>query len=222
MVDMSIRFAILIAAPPGAGVLFGYLSGGRLFGLLTMRVRALWLIWLAAAAQLAQYRVPELHGAPALVVVFGAVFAWLAVNLLRWPVAARVAGVVIVAGAALNGLAIALNGRMPYDTHIAAAAGLPAGAETPKNVAADGRTRAAVLGDTIPIVALRALISPGDILIGGGACAFVLVAMRRPERRPDDRHRILAPSRPGAVHPGHPGPAAVHRRRTAHPRRLIP
>src|SRR4051794_32726563 len=70
MVDMSIRFAILIAAPPLAGAVFGYLSGGRIKGLLTLRVRALWLVWLAAAAQLAQYSVPHLHGAPALVVVF--------------------------------------------------------------------------------------------------------------------------------------------------------
>jgi uncharacterized protein DUF5317 len=201
---MSYRFAILMATPPLAGVALGYLSGGRLRGLRTIDVKALWLVWLAAAAQLAQYRVPALRGPATLLVVFGAVLAWLAVNLPRQPVALRAAGLLIVLGALLNGLPIALNGRMPYDA--AAATG-----ETPKNVAANERTRAAALGDTIPLAPLHALISPGDILIGGGACAFVLVAMRRPERRRDDA--VPAPAVPGALHPGRPGPAALHDRR---------
>jgi hypothetical protein len=177
---MSLRFAILIAAPPLAGVVLGYLSGGRLSALRTIPVTASWLVWLAAAAQLAQYRVPALHGPLTLVVVFGAVLAWLAINLPRRPAALRIAGVLIVLGAALNGLAIAANGRMPYTA--AAATG-----ETPKNVAATEQTRAAFLGDTIPLDALHALISPGDILIGGGTCAFVLSAMRRRETTPRER-----------------------------------
>ncbi|GIF21729.1 hypothetical protein Ate02nite_44590 [Paractinoplanes tereljensis] len=202
-----------MAAPPLAGVALGYLSGGRLGGLRTIEVKALWLVWLAAAAQFAQYRVPILHGPVTLVVVFGAVLAWLAVNLPRRPVALRVAGLLIVLGALLNGLPIALNGRMPYD------AGAATG-ETPKNVAANEQTRAAILGDTIPLAPLHALISPGDILIGGGACAFVLLAMRRPERRPHDA--VPAPAVPGALHPGHPGAAALHDRRSARAGRLIP
>jgi len=219
---MSLRFAILIAAPPLAGVVFGYLSGGRLRGLRTIPVRALWLVWLAAAVQFAQYYVPGFHGAPALAVVFGAVLAWLAVNLPHWPVAARIAGVLIVLGASLNGLAIALNGRMPYDARAAAGAGLPAGTDTPKNVAVNERTRAVALGDTIPLVPLRALISPGDILIGGGAFAFVLIGMRRTERRDDDRDTVLAPAHAGALHAGHAGLADLHDRRPARAGRLIP
>jgi Family of unknown function (DUF5317) len=213
---MSYRFAILMAAPPLAGVALGYLSGGRLGGLRTIKVRALWLIWLAAAAQLSQYYVPAMHGPAALVIVFAAVLAWLAVNLPGWPRAIRIAGVLIVLGAALNGLAIALNGRMPYD-----AAALPAGSgessksETPKNVAATEQTRLALLGDTMPIAPLHALISPGDILIGGGSAALVLLAMRRAKRSTHDREPDLAPTDPGAVHPGHPGLADLHDRRTA-------
>jgi hypothetical protein len=212
MVAMSFRFAIVVAAPPLAGVALGYLSGGRLRGLLTIPVRALWLIWIAAAAQLAQYYVPGLHGGATLAVVFGAVLTWLAVNLPRWPAAARIAGVAIVLGASLNGLAIALNGRMPYQAQVVA--------DTPKNVAANERTRAVILGDTIPITPLHTLISPGDILIGGGACAFVVIAMRRPERR---RHDALpATRRSGALHPGQPGLAALHDRRTVRAERLMP
>jgi hypothetical protein len=214
MAAMSFRFAILIAAPPLAGVALGYLSGGRIGGLRTIPVRALWLVWLAAAAQLAQYYVPGLHGPAALAVVFAVVLTWLAVNLPRWPAAARIAGVLIVLGASLNGLAIALNGRMPYD------AGAAPATDTPKNVAADERTRVAALGDTIPLAPLHALISPGDILIGGGACAFVLIAMRRRERRIDDI--VLAPPHAGAVHAGRPGVAAGHDRRPVRAGRLIP
>ncbi|MFI5889701.1 DUF5317 family protein [Actinoplanes sp. NPDC051513] len=216
MVAMSLRFAIVIAAPPLAGVALGYLSGGRISGLRTIPVRALWLVWLAAAAQFAQYYVPGLHRAAMLAVVFGVVLIWLAVNLPRWPVAARIAGVLIVLGASLNGVAIALNGRMPYDARAAAGAG------TPKNVPANERTRAAILGDTIPLVPLHALISPGDILIGGGACAFVVIAMRRSERRSHDRDPVLAPHHAGALHPGHAGPVAVHRRGTVRAGRLNP
>jgi hypothetical protein len=219
---MSVRLAILLAAPPVFGVVLGYLSGGRLGRLRAIPVRALWLVWLAAAAQFAQYRIPALRGVVGLSVVFAVVLTWLALNLPRWPAALRIAGVLIVLGASLNGVAISLNGRMPYDSRAAVGAGLPAGDETPKNVAANDRTRAALLGDTIPIVALRALISPGDILIGGGACAFVLLAMRRPERRIHDRKTVLAPADAGALHPGRAGAAALHDRRAARARRLTP
>ncbi|GAA2642313.1 DUF5317 family protein [Paractinoplanes durhamensis] len=219
---MSARFAILIAAPPLAGAALGYLSGGRLGALRTIKIRALWLIWLAAAAQLAQYHVPALHGPATLAVVFGAVLAWLALNLPRWPRAVRIAGVAIVLGASLNGLAIALNGRMPYDAQAAAGAGLPTGGETPKNVAATTETRAAVLGDTIPLTPLHAMISPGDILIAGGACAFVLLAMRRQPRRHDDQDLALDSPDAAAPHAGRPGDAALHDRRPARAGRLTP
>jgi hypothetical protein len=183
---MSIRFLLLTIAPVLAGVAVGYLLGGRLAGFRRVRIRALWLLWAAAAVQFAQFAADgvrhfteETLGLPMLVPVFALVLAWFAVNLRDWPPAIRAAAVLIVAGAALNGVAIAANGRMPYDPAAVAAVGLQAGVETPKNEPADDRTRLGQLGDTIPVPLFRKVVSPGDLLIGAGAGAFVVAAMRR-------------------------------------------
>jgi hypothetical protein len=129
-------------------------------------------------------------------------------------------------GASLNAVAILGNGRMPYEPAAAAQAGLPAGVVTPKNEPADAGTRLAVLGDTIAIKPLRAVISPGDILIGGGACAFVVLTMRRRRRSgpaPEttitqevnhDPHTEPAAPRPGDLHAGGAGDPALLGRRT--------
>ncbi|MEU4235786.1 DUF5317 family protein [Actinoplanes sp. NPDC026619] len=190
---MSFSFFVLIIAPPVAGVLLGYLSGGRLSGFRTVRVRALWLVWLAAAVQFAQYYVPGVRhlvedraGLPMLAPVFAIVFAWLAVNLRNWPGAIRVAGVAIVLGAAMNALVIGLNGRMPYDPAAAVAVGSAPDAEGPKNAPAGDRTRLASLGDVIEVPVLRKVASPGDVLISGGTVALVVLAMRR-ARRDDEK-----------------------------------
>ncbi|MET8153303.1 DUF5317 family protein [Actinoplanes sp. NPDC049668] len=202
----------LMLAPVVVGVALGYLFGGRLAGFGAIRIRALWLVWLAAAVQFAQYRFDG--AAPMLAVIFAAVLAWLAVNLPGWPRAVRAAAVVIVLGASLNGLAIALNGRMPYD---AGDAGSHPPAVTAKNEPADAGTRLAVLGDTMAIPPLRAVVSPGDLLIGGGSCAFVVFVMRRrsiaEEVKPDDPHPELAARRPRDVRAGDAGDAALHGRR---------
>jgi hypothetical protein len=151
------------------------------------------------------------------------VLTWLAVNLPRWPRAVRVAGILIVLGATLNGFAIGLNGRMPYEP---AAAGSHAGAVTPKNEPADADTRLAVLGDTIAIRPLHAVISLGDLLIGGGTCAFVVFAMRRYRRSgPAPESEVAeevnhdpctepATHRHGDLRAGGAGDPALHDRRT--------
>lgn len=89
---MSVRFFLLTIAPPVAGVALGYLLGGRLAGFRTVRVRALWLVWLAAGVQFAQYSLDGVRvfvehtvGVPMLALVFAVVLAWLAVNLPGWP-----------------------------------------------------------------------------------------------------------------------------------------
>jgi hypothetical protein len=168
------------------GVIVGWLLGGRLANLVTVRLRALWLLWLAAGVQAAQYDVPPLRtvvqdrlGIPMLAIVFVVVAGWLAVNLRPAPLALRFARAVILVGAALNATVIAMNGRMPYSVAAARTAGLPDGSVTQKNAPADTNTRLAVLGDVIPVPPLGKIVSPGDLFIILGAAATVAAAMRR-------------------------------------------
>lgn len=229
---MSIRFLLLTVAPSAGGVALGYLLGGRLAGFRIIRIRALWLVWLAAGVQCAQYSAGGVRhlvegalGVPMLAVVFTVVLTWLAVNIPGWPRAVRLAGIAIVLGASLNGLAIAVNGRMPYEPAAAGDAGLRAGVVTPKNEPADAGTRLAVLGDTIAIRPFHAVVSLGDLLIGGGTCAFVVSAMRRYRRRgpaPEpgigkevnhDPHFERPAHRHGDLRAGGAGDPALHGRR---------
>lgn len=182
---MSIHGLILLIAPPVMGVVVGYLCGGRLANLRNIRLSALWLLWLAALVQAAQYYVTPLRHPATLIVVFGLVLCWLAVNLPAWPLGIRLAGVAITVGALANGLTIALNGRMPYEPSVAAAVGLRPDLTTPKNEPADGATRLAFLGDTIPVAPLHKVVSAGDVLIGGGTVALTALAMRRRREQPD-------------------------------------
>lgn len=46
-----LSFIILLVAPVVVGVLVGYATGGRLTNLLSVRLRGLWLLWLAVAVQ---------------------------------------------------------------------------------------------------------------------------------------------------------------------------
>jgi hypothetical protein len=186
---VSITFLLLTLSPPVVGMVVGYLSGGRLAGFRTLSIRHLWLVWLAAAVQFAQYELHVLRG-PLLAVVFAVVLAWLGLNLPRWPVAIRLAGLVIVLGAGLNALAIGLNGRMPYSPGAAASVGLRADVVTPKNMPVGAGTRLAAIGDIIPVPGLRKVASPGDVLISGGAAALVVLAMRR--SRVDTTEKELA------------------------------
>ena len=198
---MSVSFFVLMVAPPVVGVLLGYLCGGRLSGFGEVRVRALWLVWLAAAVQFAQYFLPgvrhvvtDLAGIPMLVPVFAIVFVWLAVNLRHWPAAVRLAGVAIFLGAAMNALVIGLNGRMPYDPAASAAVGNAPGLEGPKNAPADAGTTLAPLGDTIPLPLIRKVASPGDVLISGGTVVLIVLTMRRARRDDNQPARAAVPA----------------------------
>jgi hypothetical protein len=80
-----------------------------------------------------------------LALVFALAASWLAVNLLRWPKALRLAGTTIFLGAALNGLVILVNGRMPYSPTAAALAGIKPGPAAPPRPAPAARRPSAAL-----------------------------------------------------------------------------
>jgi hypothetical protein len=189
----------LLLIGPLIGLAFGWLLGGRLANLVKVRLRALWLLWLAAGVQAAQYYIRPLRtilqdrlGISMLAIVFAIVAVWLAVNLRPGPPVLRFAVAIILAGAALNATAIAMNGRMPYSVAAARTAGLPAGSANPKNAPADANTRLAFIGDVIPVAPLGKIVSPGDLLIILGAAATVAAAMRRrpPELVPAAREEV--------------------------------
>jgi hypothetical protein len=175
----------LLVTPVLVGVLAGYAAGGRLANLLSVRLRALWLLWLAAAVQAAQYYLPSVRrlvqddlGIPMLAVVFAIVLLWAALNVVGWARPMQLAGALIVVGAIGNGLVIAANGRMPYSSQAAVRAHLPPTLAGPKNQPADDGTRLASLGDVIPLPPLGKVISAGDLLIAAGVSAAVAVALR--------------------------------------------
>lgn len=193
---MTYQTLVLLLTPVAAGVAAGYGLGGRLAAVATVRLRALWLLWLAAAVQACQYYADPIRklleeriGVSMVGIVFAIVALWLAVNLRQQSWLLRIACAAILLGAALNGAAILANGRMPYSGWAADAAGAAGGVTTPKNEPADSGTRLAFIGDVVPVPPLRKIISPGDILIGLGAATSVAAVMRRTPRthRQDDQ-----------------------------------
>ena len=178
-------FLVLAVAPVAFGVLIGRLAGGR-FPAIAGRCRALWLLWLASAVQVlhlhaggVRHWVQDEVGVPMIAVVFAVGIVWLVVNLRHWPWRLRLPGMVVLAGAVANGIAIAGNGRMPYSPAAAALAGVPPGATSPKNTPATADSTVVFLGDVIPVPWLHKIVSAGDVLIALGVVLFLVMAMRQ-------------------------------------------
>jgi hypothetical protein len=183
---------ILMLTTVCAGLLAGYAVGGRLGRLGLARIRAVWLLWIAAVLQFVQFRFTAVRvrieagtGLSLLVSIFGLVGAWVIVNLRGRSGLVRAAAVVILVGGAMNAVVIAANGRMP--TSAAAAAAIhPSAAQTaaatrsPKHEVATPATKMGWLGDVIPVTPIRAVISAGDIVLLVGAVCLIAGAMRDP------------------------------------------
>ncbi|UBU08679.1 DUF5317 family protein [Nonomuraea gerenzanensis] len=176
-------FLVLAAVPVVAGVAVGRLRGGCLVGI-AGGFRAYWLLWLAVAVQAVHAYVVD--AAPLLVLTFAIVLVWLAVNFPRFSPRMRRAAVLVLAGAAMNGLAIALNGAMPYSAWAAEVIGLPPGSATAKNEPASSGTQLLFLADIIPIPGLRKIVSLGDVVLSVGTALLIAAAMRR---HPDTKGR---------------------------------
>jgi len=182
---VDIETVILFAAPLVAGVLAGYLTGGAPAGLLSIRLRALWLLWLAAVVQIGELYARTLGHEwrlPLLAITFALAGAWLAANLPGRSVVMKTAGCAALAGGLANGVAIAANGRMPYLPAAARTAQIASGLATPKNVAAAAGSHLIALGDTIPVPPLHAIISIGDVLIVIATVTLIAAAMRTAPR----------------------------------------
>lgn len=178
---MSVDAAALFLIPVAAGVLIGYASGGSLAGLVGTRLRALWLLWLAAAVQVGELYARGLDRGsrlPLLAITFAMAGAWLAANLPGRPLIIKIAGWTALAGGLSNGVVIAVNGRMPYLPAVASAVGITPGLATPKNVAATSGSHLVVLGDIIPVSLLHKVISVGDVLIILATVGLIASAMR--------------------------------------------
>lgn len=184
---MDPDLAVLLLTPAAAGLIAGYATGGSLAGLLGTRLRALWLLWLAAAVQLAELSARGMSRdlrLPLLALTFALAGAWLAINLPGQLRGVQWAALGAMAGGVFNGVAIAANGRMPYSPAAARLAHIPVGSSTAKNVAAGEGSHLTALGDIIPVPVLHAIISAGDILIVTGAVTLIAAAMHAAPRRP--------------------------------------
>jgi Family of unknown function (DUF5317) len=183
---VDVETATLFLAPVTAGVLAGYAAGGSLAGLRSTRLRALWLLWLAAAVQVGELSVRALGRdwrLLLLAVTFALAGAWLVANLPGRSLPMKAAACAALAGGLANGVAIAVNGRMPYLPSAARAAGIAPGLVTPKNAAATPGSHLVALGDTIPVPPLHAIISIGDILIIIATITLIATAMHAAPRR---------------------------------------
>jgi hypothetical protein len=180
---MTPSTAVFLVVPLLCGVAAGYCLGGRMRHVSVVRLRALWLLWAAALIQAAAYAGGPVRDVVTrrfgLCLVFAPVAVWFAVNVARLRPVLRVTAIVIAVGALLNLAPIVANGRMPYTAAGARAIGLAAPVYSSKNAPADGHTRLAYLGDSIPIPPLHKIASPGDVLIALGTATFIAAAMRR-------------------------------------------
>ncbi|MBY8882987.1 DUF5317 family protein [Actinacidiphila acidipaludis] len=203
---MGVTPLILFGGPVAVGTLAGYLSGGRLRRLPAVRLRRLWLLWVAAAVQVAQLSTAGLPGAAGrhlraslLGLAIALALFWLVVNARGRTRPLQIGVELALAGAVLNAVPIAINGRMPYSPSAAAVAGLRAGFRTAKNVPAEHSTRLLALGDIIPVPPLHAVVSIGDVLLAIAAALLVATAMHHPDNAARERNQPCPTPAPGSA-----------------------
>jgi hypothetical protein len=176
---MFMLYALLI------GACAGWLIGGRLDGLASVRIRWAPAAVIGLAAQLALFSGPVVDRigslGPALYVASSLLVLVVVLRNLR------IAGMALVAtGASLNLLAIALNGGyMPVSAGAVAALGKTVHAGY-SNSALLAEPRLAPLTDIFAmpaVVPFANIFSVGDVLIGAGVAATVALAMRSGARR---------------------------------------
>src|SRR5215510_12125917 len=147
---VNVYSAVLFIAPLAMGALAGYVAGGSLAGLLSIKLRALWLLWLAAAVQAAELYVRVLSRdvrLPLLVVTVALAGAWLAAHLPGRPRALKSAACAALARGLVNGAASGRAGRMSDVPASARGGAIVPGRAPRRNVAAARWSRLVALGD---------------------------------------------------------------------------
>jgi hypothetical protein len=168
------------------GAAVGLVRGGRPHRLLALRLRWTPLIWACLAAQVLLGATGDgpspLVRDVALVASYAGTGVWLAVNARTHGGGVRAGFLVVLAGWVLNVVPMALNDGMPVSTAAQEDIGA-AGQEIDegslwKHVPATRATRAAWLGDVIPLRPVHAVISVGDVVLLAGVGAAVAAALR--------------------------------------------
>jgi hypothetical protein len=169
------------------GLALGLLCRRSIGSLAHLRLRQVWLLWVAAGVQVSEYYVPALRrlaiagGRPYFTVaIFGSVAVCLGLNAAAHRGAMRGAWMLVAAGLVLNAIPLIANGTMPFNRRAAIAAGIPAAkldAVHVKNGVAHAGTLFAWLGDIIPVAGLAKVISAGDCAICLGTTVLIFAAM---------------------------------------------
>ena len=164
-----------------AGVVLGYLRRGRLRGLGELRFRGFAWVAVALGMQVALPFAPPGWRGRLILLSYCFTGAWFVLNTGQRPVALRCGLLAIAAGWSLNLVPIALNGAMPVSTgairELSPDRGAQLRVDIRKHVVAHRGTRLACLGDVIPVVPLRSVVSVGDLFIGMGLAITVASAM---------------------------------------------
>lgn len=180
----------LVAVPVVAGVVLGYARDGRLRHLGDFPIRVTSLLWVAAALQVLHFDFAGTRDAiesalhlSLMVPIFGLVGAWALLNLPGRSRLVQAAIGLVLVGGAMNAVAIAANGRMPYSESALEVANVSdaqraRGLRSPKHVAADDATRLGWLGDVIPVRPIEKVVSIGDVVLLFGVTAAVAGGMR--------------------------------------------
>jgi hypothetical protein len=160
------------------GLLLGLALGGKPARLLEVKFRLAWTVPVALVVQVVLFsslgaHVPGPLARPLHLATYALLLAFVAANL-------RIRALVpALAGVALNAIAIAANGGvMPVSTGAARAAGIDAGSSNVSEAA----DRLGFLGDAFAIPSgfpLANTFSVGDVLIGVGTAAFIVIVSLR-------------------------------------------
>jgi hypothetical protein len=177
---------VLLALAVLGGLAAGLLRGGRLRRLHRVRLRAVPLVWVALGAQLA-LGIGSSGSSDGLrdalvVASYACVGVWLALNGWCQPGGLGTAFAVLGLGWLLNVVPMALNGGMPVSSTALEAVGAGDAVVDEghlwKHVPATAETKAAWLGDVVPVPLAGAVISAGDVALLMGAGAAVAAALR--------------------------------------------